>query len=103
MMKRTQTSGLSGNWAHSYEEDEGGVQVYRPYDTFPFPPSRQGRATLDFCDAATVVSGMPGPDDRQARAAAGITPLGMNRFRLGDARVIEVLESGPDVLKVRQG
>ena len=74
MMERTQTSGLSGTWAHSYEEDEGGVQVYRPYDTFPFPSRRQGRATL-----------------------------GMNHFRLGDARVIEVLESGPDVLKVRPG
>ena len=46
---------------------------------------------------------MPGPDDRQVRGSAGITQLGMNRFRLGDARVIEVLESGPDVLKVRPG
>jgi len=103
MMDKVQTDGLSGTWAHSYEEDEGDVQVYRPHDTFPFPPSRQGRATLDFRGAGQVVSGMPGPDDRQMHSAAELTSLGMNRFRLGDARVIEVLESGPDVLKLRPG
>lgn len=30
-----------------------------------------------------------------------VTPLGMNRFRIGDARVLEVIESGLDVPKVR--
>ncbi|MDN4061621.1 hypothetical protein QPK31_25685 [Massilia sp. YIM B02769] len=103
MMGKVQTGGLSGTWAHSYEEDEGDVQVYRPHDTFPFPPSRRGRETLDFRGAGEVISGMPGPDDRQLRSAAELTPLGMNRFRLGDARVIEVLEAGPDVLKLRPG
>jgi len=103
MMSDTHMAGLQGAWAHSFEEDEGDVQVYRPHDTFPFPPSRQGRETLDFRDAGQVVSGMPGPDDRQRRSSAGLTPLGMNRFRLGDARVIEVIESGPEVLKVRAG
>lgn len=100
-MRSVQTTTLSGTWAHSYEEDEGEVQVYRPYDTYPFPPSRQGRETLDFRDPGQVVSGMPGADDRQVPSAASLTPLGMNRFRLGDARVIEVLESRPDVLKLR--
>lgn len=103
MMGDVQAGGLGGTWAHSFEEDEGEVQVYRPYDTFPFPPSRQGRETLDFRGAGEVVSGMPGPDDRQVRAAAGVTAPGMNRFRLGDARVIEVLEAGPDVLKIKAG
>ena len=103
MMGGRQTGGIGGTWAHSFEEDEGEVQVYRPYDTFPFPPSRQGRETLDFREADQVVSGTPGADDRQVRTAAGVTALGMNRFRLGDARVIEVLEAGPDVLKIRPG
>ena len=102
-MSKVQTGGLSGTWAHSFEEDEGDVQVYRPHDTFPFPPSRQGRETLDFRGAGQVVSGMPGADDRQVRSAASVTALGMNRFRLGDARVIEVLEAGPDVLRIRPG
>ena len=103
MMGDLQPNGLSGTWAHSFEEDEGEVQVYRPHDTFPFPPSRQGRETLDFQGAGQVVSGMPGPDDRQVRSPAGVTALGMNRFRLGDARVIEVLEAGPEVLRIRPG
>jgi len=103
MMGDMQTGGIGGAWAHSFEEDEGEVQVYRPYDTFPFPPSRQGRETLDFQDAGKVVSGTPGADDRQVRSAAGVTALGMNRFRLGDARVIEVIEAGPDVLKIKAG
>lgn len=103
MMGELQASGLGGIWSHSFEEDEGEVQVYRPHDTYPFPPSRQGRETLDFRGAGQVVSGMPGADDRQVRSAASVTALGMNRFRLGDARVIEVLEAGPDVLKIKPG
>lgn len=94
-------TGLSGTWAHSFEEDEGDVQVYRPHDSFAFPPSRRGRETLDFQQPGRVTSGMPGPDDRRVHSAAQVTPLGMNRFRIGDARVLEVVESGPDVLKVR--
>ncbi|MFC5477763.1 hypothetical protein [Massilia suwonensis] len=101
MTNDAQTGGLQGSWAHSFEEDAGDVQVYRLRDAFPFPPSRRGRETLDFQQAGQVVSGMPGPDDRQVHASGGLTPLGMNRFRLGDAQTLEVVESGPDVLKVR--
>jgi hypothetical protein len=100
-MTMQQANAPSGAWAHSFEEDAGDIQVYRPQETFPFPPSRKGRETLDFQQAGQVVSGMPGPDDRQVHSSARVTALGMNRFRLGDARVIEVVESGPDVLKVR--
>jgi hypothetical protein len=101
MTTGTQASGLSGVWAHSFEEDAGDVQVYRLRDKFSFPPSRRGRETLDFQQAGQVVSGMPGPDDRQMQSSGVLTPLGMNRFRIGDAQVLEVVESGPDVLKVR--
>lgn len=95
------SSGLSGSWTHSFEEDEGAVQVYRPSNSFAFPPSRRGRETLDFSQTGQVVTGTPGPDDRHQHAGASLTSLGMNRFRIGDARVIEVVESGPDVLKVK--
>jgi len=101
MMETMQPGGLNGSWAHSFEEDEGDVRVYRPRATFAFPPSRQGRETLDFRGPGQMVSGMPGPDDRQVHTDEGVTALGMNRFRLGDSRVIEVIESGPEVLKVR--
>ena len=95
------SSGLSGNWTHSFEEDEGDVQVYRPSSSFAFPPSRRGRETLDFSLPDQVDSGMPGADDKRHHTTSSIVALGMNRFRVGDARVIEVLESGPDVLKVK--
>lgn len=98
-----ETTGLAGSWMHSFEEDEGDVQVYRPGASFAFPPSRRGRETLDFQQAGQVVTGMPGPDDRPMHSASGMTALGMNRFRLGDSRVIEVIESSPEVLKVRMG
>jgi len=100
-MTTSQAAGLSGTWAHSFEEDEGDIQVYRPDGAFAFPPSRRGRETLDFQQAAQLVAGMPGPDDRRTHSTTGITALGMNRFQLGDSRVMEVIESGPDVLKVR--
>lgn len=95
------SSGLSGNWTHSFEEDEGDVQVYRPSGSFAFPPSRRGRETLDFSQADRVDSGMPGADDKRQHTSSTIVALGMNRFRIGDARVIEVVESGLGVLKVK--
>lgn len=97
---------LSGSWTHSFEEDVAGVQVYRPTHSFAFPPSRQGRETLDFSADGQVTEGAPGPDDRPVSTAAPRTALGMNRFSLGGSaaapgRVIEVIESTPDVLKLR--
>jgi hypothetical protein len=37
--KKAETELLGQTWLHSYEEDEGDTQVYRP-NTFDFPPSR---------------------------------------------------------------
>ena len=36
-----------GSWTHSFEEDEDGVQVYHPTNSYPFPLSRKGRETLE--------------------------------------------------------
>ena len=101
MMETAQQPSPGGAWTHSFEEDEGDVQVYRRSDGFTFPPSRRPRETLDFRQAGQVVTGTPGADDGRQLANAAFTPLGMNRFRLGDARVIEVIESGADILKLR--
>jgi len=80
------------------------VLVYRPTHSFAFPPSRRGRETLEFGNAGQVVPGMPGPDDRPRSTSSSLTALGMNRFRLDGAgapgQVIEIVEAGPDVLKV---
>ena len=98
-------SGPAGNWTHSYEEDGGDVQVYRPTHSFAFPPSRRGRETLEFGAAGQMVSGVPGPDDRQVRTGAALTSLGMNCYRLDGGQtagqVIEIIQSEPDMLTIR--
>jgi hypothetical protein len=91
--------GLSGSWTHSYEEDTGDEKVYRP-DSYPFPASRRPRERLDF-GVGQVITAVPGPDDKLKRSTAPIIALGMNRFRLGDGREIEVIDVGTDTLKVR--
>ena len=96
------SSSLSGNWTHSFEEDEGGCPGVPSLAVHsPFPPSRRGRETLEFSQSGQVDSGMPGADDRRQHTTSSVVPMGMNRFRIGDGRVIEVIESGPDVLKVK--
>ncbi len=97
---------LAGSWTHSFEEDEPGVSVYRLTQSFAFPPARRGRATLEFGNAGEVAVGVPGPDDRQQVTRSSMTPLGMNRFRLGGTaqtpdKVIEVVEAQADALKLR--
>ena len=97
---------ITGSWTHSHEEDDSAdVQVYRPTQGFAFPPGRRGRATLEFGDGGQMVSGMPGPDDKQSRTGAVLTGLGMNRYRLDGGQtpgqVIEIVQSEPGLLKVR--
>ena len=96
---------FAGSWTHSHEEDSGGVQVYRPTQGFVFPLSRRGRETLEVSSEGQILSGTPGPDDRQRLTKASMTALGMNRFRLDglglSGQVIEMIETGPDILKLR--
>ena len=102
------TDSLAGSWTHSHEEDDSAdVQIYRPTHAFAFPPGRRGRETLEFGASGQMVSGMPGPDDKQRRTGATLTSLGMNRYRLdgggqhAPGQVIEIVQSEPDLLKVR--
>ena len=78
---------VEGGWAHSFEEDQGDIRVYRPRATFAFPPSRRGRETLDLDASGDVAAGMPGPGD------AMVARDGQPRF--------DILEAGPEILKVR--
>ena len=97
---------LLGSWTHSYEEDEGDVQVYRRSDAFAFPPSRRGRETLRFDPGGQVTNSLPGPDDRQRHSSATVTALGMNRYRfeggVAAGTVIEVVEVTPETLRLRR-
>lgn len=99
-------SSIQGSWTHSFEEDQGDVLVYRPTDSFAFPPAR-GRETLRFGERGELTERMPGPDDRPRDTTGHWTALGMNRFRLCDTagapgRVIEVVEHTPNILKIRK-
>ena len=96
-----QSAGLSGAWTHSFEEDEGNIQVYRPSNSFTFPPARRVRDTLDFSAPGQVLAGVPGPDDKLQRTTSSLTSMGMGRYRIGDMRVIEVIQSAGDILKLR--
>jgi hypothetical protein len=97
---------IQGSWTHSSEEDQGDVLVYRPTHSFAFPPAR-GRETLVFGEGGELTEQTPGPDDRPQDTGGSWTALGMNRFSLeGTAdtqgRVIEVVEHGPEILKIRK-
>jgi len=91
---------LGGRWLHSFEEDEGDMQVYRPAASFDFPPTRRGRETLDFGMPGQVTTGMPGPDDRTRSTSSNLVALGANRYRIG-GQVVEVVEASPQSLKLR--
>jgi hypothetical protein len=97
---------LVGAWTHSFEEDEGEVQVFRPTHGFAFPLSRRGRESLEFRASGEVMTSAPGPDDRHRASTRSVTPLGMNRYRFGAAagksdQLVEVVEQASDLLKLR--
>ena len=94
----------AGTWTHSFEEDNGDELVFRPSQSFQFPASRRFRETLAF-DGNTVVTGMPGPDDRTRHASNSMTPLGGNLIRFDDGdragQVFELVEVNGDKLTMR--
>jgi hypothetical protein len=94
--------GLGGSWTHSFEEDTTDEQVFRPTGAFSFPPSRRPRSTLDF-STGQMVTAVAGPDDKLHRSVVPMTPLGMQRYRVGEGREIEVVQAGSDILKIRAG
>ena len=53
---------VARSWTHVREDDQGGLQAYRPSDS-DLPPSR-GRTTLDLSPDGTLKRRSPGPDDR---------------------------------------
>lgn len=100
----------AGSWTHSFEEDADGVEVYRPTASFAFPPSRRGRAVLEFSGntgrPASLTTIDAGPDDRPRMASAGLlVPLGGGRHALESApgkrqTVLEIIEATPAILRL---
>lgn len=97
---------IQGNWTHSFEEDEGDIQVYRPTHSFAFPPAR-GRESLVFGEGGELTQQTPGPDDRPRDTGGALKPLGMNRYGSQGAEdasgeVIEIVEQTPELMKIRK-
>jgi hypothetical protein len=91
-----------GSWTHSFEEDSGDVEVYRPTATYAFPPSRRGRRRLTFA-AGEVIESAPGPDDR-LQPQGTLSAVGPGRFGEGatsDAG-LDVVEATSEILKIRR-
>jgi len=92
----------AGSWTHSFEEDIGDVEVYRPTATYAFPPSRRGRRRLTFT-AGEVIESAPGPDDR-LEPRATLTAVGSGRFggSTHDDAWLDVVEAPSEILKIRR-
>ncbi|MET9021830.1 hypothetical protein ABZV93_17755 [Actinopolymorpha sp. NPDC004070] len=95
-------SSVRGSWTHSFEEDDSGLEVYRPTETFAFPPARRGRERLTF-DGEEVVVSVPGPDDR-SRPRTTLGRVGPDRFGEPEtgAETLEIVEATPEILRIRR-
>lgn len=96
---------LLGRWLHSYEEDEPGIDVYRPAD-HDFPPSR-GRKGMQFDPDGTYTDIRIGPTDRLQERPGRWSLREHNQLHLTfeddttPDRTLEVVECTSEVLKVR--
>jgi hypothetical protein len=96
--------GLAQRWAHSFEEDHDGLEVYRPFD-YEFPPAR-GRNGLEFAaDGSFTQWGVgrgdarePVPGQWQAVDAATVSVT----TEQGGEQVLEVVQVTADRLEVRR-
>lgn len=74
------TSAIIGTWLHSYEEDTGDAEVFRPI-SFAFPPSR-GRPGIAFRPDGGYAEISPGADDRGAVSQGRWRDLGAGRIEI---------------------
>lgn len=93
-------------WQHSYEEDAGDVQAYRPFE-YPFPPAR-GRTGIEFRPDGQFVRWVIGPGDAPEAVPARWREQEENsRVVVSGAQqqeetVLELVECTDEVLRVRQ-
>jgi hypothetical protein len=98
---------ISGQWLHSFEEDTGDVQVYRPLD-HEFPPARRGREGIEFLPDGTFIDKSVGPADAHVKTQGRWEYAGSGTVRLTfedpqrRARVVEVVECDEQKLCIRR-
>jgi hypothetical protein len=95
-----------GHWIHSHEEDEGGVEVYRP-EGFGFPASR-GRTGFEMSHDGRFIQDDIGPGDGKVQVSGRWTVAGPRRIAVsfpGTARSgysLEVLAVDESVFRCRR-
>ena len=92
-------------WIHSFEEDTGDIQVFRP-EEYPFPLAR-GRGGLEFSHDGAFIDWTVGPADapRGSQGRWKAEAMGRVSVRLPDKgvkRTFEVLECNETILKLRK-
>jgi hypothetical protein len=101
-MSGVDPASLVGSWSHSHEEDDEGVQVFRPVD-YDFPPAR-GRESFTLRPDGTAVAGLPGPDDRGISTDEGTWQLQGDVLNIrvpGWTASYEVVSTAPQRLELR--
>lgn len=92
-------------WQHSFEEDSGGVNVYRPVN-YNFPRAR-GRAGIEFSPDGTFTEYRIGPADRQQQEPGRWELISPGKVRVSynqadrSPRILEIVLSDLNVLKIR--
>lgn len=102
---------LFRRWVHSFEEDSGGVAVYRP-ESFPFPLAR-GRDGLEFTPDGRFVEWRIGRGDAPEGIEGRWQIEGPDRLMVSQGSAmtsepnvesaLDIVECNDDVLKVRRG
>jgi hypothetical protein len=93
---------LFRRWTHSFEEDSGGVTVYRPPE-YSFPRAR-GRAGLEFRANEEFIDWKIGPGDAPVAVPGAWQEQSETQVRVTGAepaRVFEIVQCDDLVLKVR--
>ena len=94
------TPDLTGLWLHSFEEDEGDIQVFRP-ESYPLPLAR-GRRQLRFGPNGTVEFSPLGRGDAPEAVPGAWRGRQIEVSLRGTPSVFEIVEARPDILRLRQ-
>jgi hypothetical protein len=95
------------HWIHSREEDQGGIQVYRP-EGFEFPPSR-GRAGFEIKKGGVFIDHPIAPADGNESISGQWETIGPKKIRVTfpqhperQSFVLEIVACDGKVLKVKR-
>ena len=93
-------------WTHSFEEDDGGVQVYRP-SSYRFPAQRRPRESVEFRADGTFTLLNPGPADKRERIEGRWQADAPGRLRVTTSRnpresTIDIIQVDAALLKIRE-